>query len=174
VQQYCKEDKRSDPSQPGESQLPEMRGFAVFKKNELKKNSKRNWSSNAFRETLAAYGFLMPNFLGFAIFTAIPVIVSLYMAFTYWNIFSKPVWIGLDNFKSLLWFRHDSGHIVANDPFFWQYAYNTVYFMIGIPLGMAGSAAKPEDQGCGVFQDRIFPSVGLRRCCAHDPLEVYL
>ncbi|MEN6357846.1 MAG: sugar ABC transporter permease [Armatimonadota bacterium] len=109
------------------------------KKNEPKKRSKINWSGNAFRETVAAYGFLMPNFIGFAIFTAIPVLVSLYMAFTYWNIFSKPVWIGLDNFRSLLWFRHDSGHLVANDPFFWQYLYNTVFFMIGIPLGMAGN-----------------------------------
>ncbi len=109
-------------------------------KTSVEKTSKKSrLSSNAYRETLAGYGFLLPNFLGFAIFTVVPVAVSLFMAFTYWNIFSKPVWIGLDNFRSLLWFRHDSGHIVANDPFFWQYLYNTVFFMMGIPLGMAGS-----------------------------------
>ncbi|MCE5321752.1 sugar ABC transporter permease [bacterium] len=111
----------------------------MSKTNIQKKSSKRDLSSNAFRETMAAYGFLLPNFLGFAIFTAIPVVVSLFMAFTYWNIFSKPIWIGLDNFRSLLWFRHDGGHLVPNDPFFWQYLYNTVFLMMGIPLGMAGS-----------------------------------
>jgi ABC-type sugar transport system permease subunit len=104
-----------------------------------KTSTKSRVKSNAYRETLAGYGFLLPNFLGFAIFTVIPVAVSLFMAFTYWNIFSKPVWVGLDNFRSLLWFRHDSGHLVANDPFFWQYLYNTIFFMMGIPIGMAGS-----------------------------------
>lgn len=67
-----------------------------------KTSTKSRVKSNAYRETLAGYGFLLPNFLGFAVFTVIPVAVSLFMAFTYWNIFSKPVWVGLDNFRSLL------------------------------------------------------------------------
>jgi len=81
------------------------------------------------RETLAAYGFLMPNFLGFMLFTSIPVVLSLIMAFTHWNIFKAPFWVGLENFTRL----------VPNDPFFWQYVYNTVFLMSGIPVGMAGS-----------------------------------
>lgn len=91
------------------------------------------------REALAAYGFLLPNLLGFLAFTSIPVIVSLVMAFTHWNIFKPPTWVGLDNFQSLLGFHRESGQIVTNDPFFWQYVYNTVFLMAGIPIGMAGS-----------------------------------
>lgn len=91
------------------------------------------------REALAAYCFLAPNFLGFLAFTSIPVVVSLVMSFTYWNIFKTPAWVGIDNFRSLLWFHHEGGHTVSNDPFFWQYIYNTVYLMAGIPIGMAGS-----------------------------------
>jgi multiple sugar transport system permease protein len=91
------------------------------------------------REALAAYGFLVPNFLGFLAFTSIPVIVSLIMAFTHWNIFKAPFWVGIENFQSLLWFHRESGRLVPNDPFFWQYVYNTVYLMAGIPFGMMGS-----------------------------------
>lgn len=91
------------------------------------------------RETLAAYGFLMPNLLGFLAFTSIPVVISFGMAFTHWNIFQPPSWIGLENFQSLLWFHHEEGAVAANDPFFWQYVYNTVFLMSGIPIGMAGS-----------------------------------
>ena len=107
-------------------------------KKSVQKKSRRG-SGNARKEALAAYAFLLPNFIGFAIFTAVPVVVSLIIAFTYWNIFKKPVWIGISNFKDLLWFHHDGGRLVPNDPFFWKYLYNTIYLMIGIPFGMAGS-----------------------------------
>ena len=93
----------------------------------------------ARREALAAYGFLLPNFLGFLAFTSVPVLISLVMAFSHWNIFRPPSWVGLENFRSLLWFHREGGRLVANDPFFWQYVYNTVYLMAGIPVGMAGS-----------------------------------
>jgi len=91
------------------------------------------------KEAIAAYAFLAPNFLGFLAFTSVPVLVSFIMAFTHWNIFRHPVWVGLENFRSLLWFHRENGSIVPNDPFFWQYVYNTVYLMAGIPVGMAGS-----------------------------------
>jgi len=95
--------------------------------------------SSKRREALAAYGFLLPNFVGFLAFTSIPVIVSLVMAFTHYNIFKSPSWVGLENFQSLMGFHHESGRLVPNDPFFWQYVYNTIFMMTGIPLGMAGS-----------------------------------
>ncbi|MGB9619109.1 MAG: carbohydrate ABC transporter permease [Armatimonadota bacterium] len=91
------------------------------------------------REALAACGFLLPNFLGFLVFTSMPVVISLVMAFSHWNIFRPPSWVGLENFRSLLWFHREGGRLVANDPFFWQYVYNTIYLMAGIPVGMAGS-----------------------------------
>ncbi|MEN6372837.1 MAG: sugar ABC transporter permease [Armatimonadota bacterium] len=95
--------------------------------------------SSRRRETLAALGFLAPNLLGFLLFTSVPVIVSLAMAFCHWNIFKPPTWVGFDNFTNLLGFHREAGKLIANDPFFWQYVYNTVFLMIGIPVGMAGS-----------------------------------
>ena len=95
--------------------------------------------SGAKREAIAAYAFLLPNFIGFLLFTSIPVIISLLMAFAHWNIFKPPSLVGFDNFKSLLLFHREAGRLVPNDPFFWQYTYNTIYMMIGIPAGMLGS-----------------------------------
>ena len=95
--------------------------------------------SNKKREAIAAYGFLLPNFIGFLAFTSLPVIVSLIMSFTHWNIFKAPTWVGLENFSSLLWYHREEGQLVPNDPFFWQYVGNTIYLLVGIPIGMAGS-----------------------------------
>lgn len=107
---------------------------------QTKKRSKRTRQITSKKsESLAALCFLSPNFLGFLLFTSAPVVVSLIMAFSHWNIFKPPTWIGMENFSNLLWFHREEGKLVANDPFFWQYVYNTVYLMIGIPVGMAGS-----------------------------------
>ena len=77
-----------------------------------------------------ALAFLLPNLLGFLAFTAGPVLLSLYMSFTNWNL--KPAvtlqWIGLRNYVDLF-----------SDPYFWFYFYNTLYFMLGIPFTVAGS-----------------------------------
>lgn len=98
--------------------------------------SKNNYNK---REVLAAWGFLTPNLLGFLLFTLIPVLFSMVMAFTNWNIFGKPTYIGFENFVNLLGFHIEEGKRVPNDPFFWQYLYNTVYLLIGLPLGIAGA-----------------------------------
>jgi len=83
-----------------------------------------------------ALALLAPNFLGFIIFTAGPVIFSLIMAFTDWNLTLHNAYshthihfIGLDNFRSLLHGEESSD--------FRQYLGNTLYMMLGIPIGIA-------------------------------------
>jgi multiple sugar transport system permease protein len=82
------------------------------------------------RNTLAAWLFLAPNLIGFLLLTAGPVLLSLYMSFTNWNL--KPSveleWVGLRNYIDLL-----------SDRYFWFYLYNTFYFMLGIPFSVAGA-----------------------------------
>ncbi len=109
------------------------------KENKTEGSPKKSAMGTRKREALAAYGFLLPNLLGFIIFTSIPVVLSMAMAFTHWNVFKPPVWVGIENFVNLLGFHSENGQMAPNDPFFWQYLYNTVYLMIGIPIGMVGS-----------------------------------
>ncbi len=53
------------------------------------------------RDNLAGYLFLSPWIAGFLLLTAGPMIASLYFAFTDYNLFSTPRWVGLDNFTRM-------------------------------------------------------------------------
>lgn len=81
------------------------------------------------QEAIAGYGFLMPNLLGFLLFTSIPVLASLALSFLHWDLLSwPPKFAGLSNFTNLL-----------TDPYFWKYCLNTLYLMLAIPISMTGS-----------------------------------
>lgn len=49
-------------------------------------------------ETLTAYSFIAPNFIGFAIFTFGPIIFALFLSFFEWDGSNPMEYIGLDNF----------------------------------------------------------------------------
>ena len=68
------------------------------------------------------YLFLLPSFIGFLIFVAFPVIVSLVLSFVNWNLLSPPVFVGIENYQQLL----------SRDPVFWKVFGNTIYFMVTI------------------------------------------
>jgi len=87
------------------------------------------------KEIAVGVGFLLPNIIGFLSFTVIPLLMSIYMAFTDWNLemhnffrFEKISFVGFDNFVKL--FR---------EPDFMQYLGNTFFLMMGIPFGVGGS-----------------------------------
>ena len=83
------------------------------------------------RDFLPALFFLAPNFLGFVVFTAGPVLFSLVIAFTNWNL-QRTVpfrFVGFSNFAALFF----------DDKQFWLYFINTAYLMLGMPLAIAGS-----------------------------------
>jgi multiple sugar transport system permease protein len=54
------------------------------------------------RENLAGYLFMSPWIAGFLLLTAGPMIASLYYAFTRYNLFTPPEWVGFDNFTTML------------------------------------------------------------------------
>ncbi|NRA36777.1 MAG: sugar ABC transporter permease, partial [Planctomycetes bacterium] len=79
--------------------------------------------------------YLAPNIFGFAVFVLFPLIFSIIMAFTNWdlkqhNMFrdNSVAYVGFDNFL----------HLFA-DPDFMRYLGNTLIMMVGIPFGMIGS-----------------------------------
>lgn len=53
------------------------------------------------KEWFWGYIFLLPVIIGFLIFTLIPVGMSLYYSFTKYDGITKPVFLGLDNYKAL-------------------------------------------------------------------------
>lgn len=50
----------------------------------------------------AGYLFAAPGILGFLIFTAGPMLASLYYSFTEFSVLSSPKWVGLQNYSNML------------------------------------------------------------------------
>ncbi len=78
----------------------------------------------------AALLFLAPNMIGFLVFMVGPMLFSLAVSFTNWDL-QRAVpfgFTGIDNFRRLM---HDDN--------FWRYFVNTVYLMLGLPVSIAGS-----------------------------------
>lgn len=46
--------------------------------------------------------YVAPYLVGLLLFTAFPFIASLYLSFTDYDLLSKPVWTGLDNYERLV------------------------------------------------------------------------
>nr|WP_090892090.1 sugar ABC transporter permease [Evansella caseinilytica] len=51
--------------------------------------------------------FIGPHVILFAVFILLPTIYGMYASFTQWNLVGDPVWVGLDNYKTIL-FNTDS------------------------------------------------------------------
>ncbi len=104
------------------------------------------------RETATGYAFLTPWLVGFFGLTAVPMIYSLYLSFTKYNIFQPPKWIGLDNYIRLF----------TSDPNFIQSAQITlVYVFIGTPITLAAALAVAmllnyRDKGAGFFRSAFY------------------
>lgn len=92
-------------------------------------------------DLVPALCFLSANVIGFLVFTFGPVIASLLLSFTDWDLLTAPRWAGLRNFTDLLGFHLSSGQLRANDPLFWKYLGNTLFLLLGLPLNMAGALA---------------------------------
>jgi multiple sugar transport system permease protein len=63
----------------------------------------RRWLSGfGERETWAAYAFLAPWILGFLIFTSGPMVASLVLSFTEYDVINPPTYIGAENYRQML------------------------------------------------------------------------
>ncbi len=86
--------------------------------------------SRARREALEGYLYISPFLLGFLIFTAYPIITSLYLSFTNYNIITAPTWVGLSNYEEAF----------TRDRLFWSSLERTGRFaLMVVPLGVLGS-----------------------------------
>lgn len=101
----------------------------------------------------AAYVFLGPWLLGFLLLTAGPMIASLYLAFTDYNLFTAPEWVGFDNFVRLF-----------NDPDYHQaWKVTATYVVLGTPLKLAAAL------GVALILNATFRATGFYRSAFYLP-----
>ncbi|GAA2502520.1 sugar ABC transporter permease [Winogradskya humida] len=103
------------------------------------------------RENLPGYLFLSPWLLGLAAITAIPMLLSLYLSFTDYDVltpFTEATWVGWDNYQRMF----------TADPSFWHSVRVTVTFaLIAVPLKLAAAL------GVALLLNRVFRGVGIFR-----------
>jgi multiple sugar transport system permease protein len=103
------------------------------------------------RDELAGYAFLSPWLLGLMGITALPMLLSLYLSFTNYDVLtplSEVEWVGLDNYRRMF----------TADPSYWHAVTVTLTFaLVAVPLKLAVAL------GVALLLNRAFRGVGLFR-----------
>lgn len=77
--------------------------------------------------------FVGPHFILFIVFILLPSLYGIYASFTNWNLIGDPVWVGLDNYKTILFESDSTFHSQ-----FMNGMKNTLIFVaISVPLMIA-------------------------------------
>jgi len=71
--------------------------------------------------------FVAPPLLGFLVFGLGPMVASLVLSFTSWDVMTPPVPVGIENYRRL----------VTDDFFVGRTLLNTTFYLAGVPIGMA-------------------------------------
>ena len=107
--------------------------------------------SRQAKRDLIAYSFIAPNFIGFCVFTLIPIVFAFALAFMKWDGSNPITFEGLNNFKRLF-----------GDTFFKAALKNTIIYCVGtVPLTMVASLAlaiilNQKVVGRGIFRTLAF------------------
>ncbi len=93
------------------------------------RRTRRRMPRHRVREAIDGYLFIAPWLVGFVFLVSGPMIASLLMSFTEWDLLSSPRWIGLANFQQLF-----------SDPLVGKSLYNTAFFtFFSVPLNLAAA-----------------------------------
>ena len=114
------------------------------------KTTKRKLSRETKRN-LIAYSFIAPNFIGFCVFTLVPIVFAFALGFLEWDGSNPIKFAGVSNFIAL-----------GDDTFFIAALKNTLVYCLGtVPLTMVASLAlavllNRKIKGRGIFRTLAF------------------
>lgn len=112
---------------------------------------KKKWLSRQAKRNLIAYSFILPNFIGFCVFTLVPIVFAFALAFLKWDGSNPIQWMGLRNFSRL-----------GEDTFFRAAFVNTIIYCLGtVPLTLVASLGlaivlNQKVKGRGIFRTLSF------------------
>ncbi|WP_235941560.1 carbohydrate ABC transporter permease [Paenibacillus puerhi] len=89
---------------------------------------KKFWT-NKRKDALIGWLFLAPEFMGILVLSLFPLVFSLYLSFTDWNLvggLSSINFVGLDNFKDLF----------SDEKFYMALKNNLIFTIVTVPIGM--------------------------------------
>jgi multiple sugar transport system permease protein len=115
----------------------------------------RGRPKTARSEGLAGYVFLSPWLLGLMVITAFPMLFSLYLSFTNYDVLStwdQIEWLGFDNYRRMF----------TEDPAYWHAVRVTLtYAFVAVPLKLAAALGvalllNRERRGVGLFRSLFY------------------
>jgi multiple sugar transport system permease protein len=102
----------------------------------------------AWRRRRLVIGLMSPWIVGFTVFFAYPLLASVYLSFTHYDLLSRPRWVGTANYAFML----------HHDPQIWNAVKNTLWLMVfAVPLqvlfafGIAAMVTRAKS-GVGFFR----------------------
>jgi len=98
-----------------------------------RREAKHRLGRMQLREEREFYLFVAPWLIGFVIWTAGPMLYSLYISFTTWDVFTKPIWVGLQNYATLWHDLFEPSQLVL---FSQSLKVTTIYTVLMVPLRM--------------------------------------
>lgn len=112
---------------------------------------KRKGLSLGVRQNIIGYSFILPNFIGFFIFTFIPVMFALILSFSHWDGFNPMEFAGFDNFIDIFKDRVFRGAI-------WKTAYFSIFTVLFSMLASLGLALllNQKIKARGIFRCALF------------------
>lgn len=125
-------------------------GFMEAKANlKLKEKKVKKIDKRQLKRNLIAYSFILPNFIGFAIFTLVPVIFAFILSFLNWDGANPITFAGLDNFKRLL----------TDTTFSIAFKNTILYSLATVPLTLVASLTIAILLNKKIFARNIFRAV---------------
>lgn len=104
--------------------------FPQLEEVKMKIKRSRHQRKRVRREALSFYLFISPMLVGVLVFTAFPIVASLILSFSRWNLISPPNFVGFKNFV----------RIFTKDKFFWISLSVTLRFaLMSVPIDLAGA-----------------------------------
>jgi len=99
------------------------------------------------QENWAGLIFIAPWIVGFLVFTAGPMVFSIAISFSDYDVIHPARFVGLRNYTAL----------VTDDPLFWKSLGNTAYMALALPVGMAAGLGlalllNTKIKGVGVYR----------------------
>ncbi len=106
----------------------------------------RQWWTPHRREALMGYLVISPWIIGFLVFTAAPMLFSLVVSATDWELLGTPKWTGLANV-----------HTLMTDDLFWTSLWNTTFYtVLAVPSGLLVALAVAMLLNQGVKGNNIY------------------
>ena len=122
----------------------------------FRRRTLRRRGSLARREALTFYLLISPWLLGLLLFVLGPMVASLVISFTKWDLLSPARFVGLDNYEKMF----------TRDPLFWQSLKVTaIYTLVYVPVELTGGLVlallmNQKLRGIGLFRTIYYlPSV---------------